>query len=61
MLLKNKTIERLASEERITHMSSLEGYEIYVATHKRMTAYKRLFLKRNYYSHINAENLIFNA
>ena len=59
--LKNNTIEKLASEGRISHISIDEAYRIQQNTLQRMTNYNRILAKKAYYSHISAENTILNS
>lgn len=59
--LRNKSIEKFASEGKMNHMSGDEAYRIYKSTHKRMNKYKQTLAKREYYSHIIAGNLILNS
>jgi hypothetical protein len=59
--LKNKILEKLASEERISFMPIEEAYNIYLKTHEKMTNYKRTLAKRQYYSHIQASQTVLRA
>jgi hypothetical protein len=59
--LRNKILEKLASEGRISYLSGDEEQDIYKSTHKRITQYKQILAKREYYSHIAAEKVIMDA
>lgn len=59
--LRNKLIEKLASERRISHLSEDEEYNISKNTMERMTQYKLVLAKRAYSSHIIASNQILNS
>jgi hypothetical protein len=59
--LENKTIEKLASEGKISHTPADEAYEIYLSIKKTMDEYKRIDAKREYTSHAIARKTILNA
>lgn len=59
--LKNKILEKLASEGRISFMSANEEYNIYQSTHEKMVQYKQTLTKRQYSSHILADRTILNS
>lgn len=59
--LKNSIIEKLASEGRISLMPIEEAYHIYLKTHEKMVNYKRILAKREYYSHIQANQRVLRA
>jgi hypothetical protein len=56
--LENTIENKLISEGRKSFMSIEEAQRIYLATHERMTNYKRTLAKREYYSHIQASQTI---
>ena len=59
--LRNKILEKLASEGRISFISANEEQDIYKSTHERMIQYNRVLSKRAYYSHILANETILNS
>jgi hypothetical protein len=59
--LKNNILEKLASEGRISFIPEDETYEIQRKTTEKMTQYKRLLSKREYYSHVAAGKVILNS
>jgi len=59
--LENPTIEKLASEGKISHTPADEAYEIYKSIHERMTNYNRTDAKREYASHTLADKTVLNS
>jgi type IV secretory pathway component VirB8 len=59
--LRNKILEKLASEGRISFMSADEEYNIYQSTHERMIQYNRVLSKKAYSSHVLANETILNS
>ena len=59
--LRNKTIEVIAKEGRISHLPLKEEHKIFTKSHKRMTLYTIKLIKRTQASYNLARNLIYNS
>ncbi len=60
MVLKNSTIEKLASEGKITYIPAEESRKIYDNLVKKGIEYKREYRRKEFYSHIAASKLVLN-
>jgi hypothetical protein len=59
--LENKTIEKLASEGKISHIPENEAYQIYKNLLDLRIKYNRILASKTFYSHNIASQQPFNA
>lgn len=59
--LRNKTIEKLVKEGRVSHIPIKEVEKIYLKTREKIEQYKIILIKRTHASYILAGKLVYNS
>ena len=61
MVLKNNTLEKLTAEGKVSHLSEEESSRIYQNLSKKSIDYRRIYKRKEFYSHVAASKLILNS
>ena len=61
LVLKNRTIEKLTAEGKVSYLSREEAYEIRKSTYERMKEFSRREIKREFEAEQEAKKIILNA
>lgn len=61
LVLKNRTIEKLTAEGKVSYLSREEAYEIRKSTYERMKEFSRREIRREFEAEQEAKKIILNA
>ena len=61
LMLKNRTIEKLTAEGKVSYLSREEAYEIRKSTYERMKEFSRREIRREFEAEQEAKKIILNA
>lgn len=61
LMLKNRTIEKLTAEGKVSYLSREEAYEIRKSTYERMKEFSRREIRREFEAEQEAKKIILKA